>query len=149
MSEKFVNKKTIIIYAPVADVWQALTNSRMIKQYFLGVRMITDWKEGSNIISKGKWEGKEFEGKGKVMQVETQKLLTYSYWSNISGLPNIPENYHIITYELAGENEITKLTLTEENLATKEMKDRSGKLWDIIFNNLKKLLEKQEIKELE
>jgi hypothetical protein len=37
----------------------------------------------------------------------------------------------------------TKLTLTEENLATKEMKEGSDKIWDMVFDNMKKLLEKQ------
>ena len=143
MTKSFSNKKTVTIHAPVVAVWQALTYPAMIKQFFFGADMNTDWKEGSTIIIKGEWEGKEFEGKGKVLQVETQKLLRYSYWSNMSGLPDTPENYHIITYQLAAKNNSTKLSLTEENLAAQDMKDRSGKLWDMVFDNLKKLLEKQ------
>jgi uncharacterized protein YndB with AHSA1/START domain len=143
MAENFSNKKTVTIHSPVVTVWQALTDPLMIRQYFFGVEMKSDWKEGSTIIVKGEWEGKNFEGKGKVLQVETQKLLRHSYWSNMSGLPDTPENYHIITYELTAKNGSTKLTLTEENLATQDMRDRSGKLWDMVFDNMKKLLEKQ------
>jgi hypothetical protein len=48
--------------------------------------------------------GQKVEGKGKVLQMETQKLLKYSYWSNMSGLPDRPEAYHIITYQLSSKN---------------------------------------------
>jgi uncharacterized protein YndB with AHSA1/START domain len=142
MAKRFSNKKKVTIHAPVVTVWQALTDPVMIRQYFFGVEMSTDWKEGSNIIARGEWEGKKIEGNGKVLQVETQKLLRHSYWSNMSGLPDVPENYHIISYELKAKNSNTELTLTEENLATQEMKDRSAKLWDMVFDNMKKLLEK-------
>ena len=144
MAEKFSNKKSVIIEAPVVAVWQALIDPVLIKKYFFGVDSIGEWKEGNTIISKGEWQGKKFEGKAKVLQMETQKLLKHSYWSDLSGQADIPENYHIITYELLPENGNTKLTLTEENLATKEMKEQSAKLWDIIFDNLKKLLEQRD-----
>ena len=141
MAKKFSNKKSVIIEAPVAAVWQALVDPAMIKKYFFGVDSIGEWKEGNTIVSTGEWQGKKFEGKAKVLQMEAQKLLKHNYWSDLSDQADVPENYHIITYELFPENRNTKLTLTEENLATKEMKEQSAKLWDIIFDNLKKLLE--------
>ena len=144
MAGKFSNKKSIIIEAPVAAVWQALIDPVMIKKYFFGTDSMGEWKEGNTIISKGEWQGKKFGGKAKVLQMETQKLLKHSYWSDLSGHADVPENYHIITYELLPENSNTKLTLTEENLATREMKEQSAKLWDIIFDNLKKLLEQRD-----
>src|SRR5258705_4346527 len=142
MTEKFSNKKTVTIYAPVVNVWQALTDPAMISLYFFGAEMNSDWKEGSIIMVKGEWEGKKFKGNGKVLQVETQKLLRYSYWSDMSGLPERPENYHIITYKLAPKNSSTQLSLTEENLTTEAMKDRSDKLWDMALHTLLNLLEK-------
>ena len=146
MTQKFSNKKSVIIHAPVTMVWRALTEPALIKKYFFGVDIIGEWKEGNTIISKGEWQGKKFEGKYKVLQVETQKLLKYSYWSNLSGHADVPENYHIITYELSGENDNTRLTLTEENLATPEMKEQSARLWDLVFGDLKKLTEVEKVK---
>lgn len=143
MTEAFSNKKTVTIYAPATAVWQALTAPELIKNYFFGVETSGEWKEGNTVLYKGEWQGKKFEGKGKVLQLETQKLLRYSYWSNMSGMPDTPENYHIITYRLTPKKNKTELTLTEENLATKEMKENSDKIWDTVFDNMKKLLEKQ------
>jgi uncharacterized protein YndB with AHSA1/START domain len=146
MAQKFSNKKSVVIKAPVADVWAALTDPTLIKQYYLGVDTIGEWKEGNTIIFKGEWQGKKIEGNGKVLQLEDQKLLRHSYWSNISGLADEPENYHIITYELMAEDGNTILKLTEENLATQEMQEQSAKLWDMILDNLKKLLEPEKVK---
>jgi uncharacterized protein YndB with AHSA1/START domain len=145
MAQSFSNKKSVIINASVDDVWKALTDPVLIKQYYLGVDTIGEWKEGNTIVFKGEWQGKKVEGKGKVLQLEDNKLLKHSYLSNISGLEDRPENYHIVTYELAPQDSGTKLTLTEENLQSKEMQEQSAKLWDMIFGNLKKLLESEKV----
>jgi len=146
MAQSFSNKKSVVIYAPVTDVWKALTDAALIKQYYLGVDTIGEWKEGNTIIFKGEWQGKKVEGKGKVLQLEDEKLLKHSYWSNLSGLADKPENYHIVTYRLLPKNGNTELILTEENLQTKEMQEQSAKLWDMILKNLKKLLEPEKVK---
>jgi hypothetical protein len=62
--------------------------------------------------------------------------LRYSYWSNMSGAADVPENYHIITYYLQRENDHTVLTMTEENLADEKMKERSSQLWDMVFEKM-------------
>ena len=143
MAQKFSNKINVTIHAPAMAVWQALIDPAMIKQYFFGVDIIGDWKEGNTIIYQGEWQGKKFQGKGKVLQMEDEKLLRHSYWSNVSGQPDQPEFYHIISYQLEQNGDHTELALTEENLESKEMKEKSAQLWNKIFNNLKKLLEKQ------
>lgn len=141
MAEKVSLKKSVAIQAPVAAVWKALTDPELIRNYFFGVNAEGKWKEGNTIIYKGEWQGKKYEGKGKVLKVEDEKLLRHSYWSDISSIPDEPGNYHIITYKLAGKNGDTQLELTEENLDGQPMKEQSSKLWDTVFENLKKLLE--------
>jgi len=142
MSE-FSNKKSVTIHAPVNDVWRALIDPQMIRQYFFGVETSGEWKEGNTILFKGEWQGKKFESNAKVLQMEDQRLLIYSYWSTMSGMKNVPENYHIITYYLQKEEDDTILTMTEENLANEEMVQASSKLWDMVFEKLQKLLEKE------
>jgi uncharacterized protein YndB with AHSA1/START domain len=143
MADKFTNNLSIFIDAPVAKVWRSLIDPALIKQYFFGVDSIGEWTEGNTVISKGKWQGKKFEGKAKVLQVEFEKRLRHTYWSSLSGLPDVPENHHVITYELSAEKGGTTLTLTEENLPTYEMKEQSAKLWNVILDNMKKLTEKE------
>lgn len=97
MAEKFSNNKTVTIHAPVAAVWRALTDAAMIREYFFGIESIGEWKEGNTIISNGEWQGRKFRGKARVLKVENEKLLRHSYWSDMSGLPDDPAFYHIIT----------------------------------------------------
>jgi len=141
MSEKFSLTKTIKLEAPVTKVWQALTDPTLIKEYFFGVDVSSDWKEGSPLYYKGNWQGKPLESKGKILRLEAEKTFRHSYWSNLSGMPDIPENYHIVSYQLSEVNVGSLLQLTEENLQSEAMKQQSDKIWDIVFNNLKKLVE--------
>ena len=39
------------IAAPVAAVWEALTNPALIKQYMFGTDVVSDWREGSTAIT--------------------------------------------------------------------------------------------------
>ena len=56
MAKRTSLKKTIIINAPITGVCQALTDRRMIKQYFFGVETSGDWEEGNTIYYKGEWQ---------------------------------------------------------------------------------------------
>lgn len=142
MPDKFSLKKKITIHAPASKVWQALIDPAMIKQYFFGVDATGEWKEGSTVTYKGEWKGKPYEGRSKIIKIEPGKILKHSYWSEASGLQDVPENYQIVTYRLTAANGNTVLDLTEENLATEKMKELSDQTWGMVFDNLKKLLEK-------
>ena len=62
-NKKLMAKTSITITAPVTEVWQALVNPKMIKQYMFGTNVVTDWKEGSPIVWQGEWQGKAYEDK--------------------------------------------------------------------------------------
>jgi uncharacterized protein YndB with AHSA1/START domain len=139
---KHTAKASIQINAPVANVWQALTDPDLIKQYFFGVDVITDWKKGSPIIYKGEWEGKAFEEKGTVLDVEPEKFLYTNYWSVFSGLPDEPENYQSVSYDLESDGDTTTLTVTQGDIPTKEAAEHSQKNWEMVLNGLKDVAEK-------
>ena len=141
MNKAFTAKATITINAPAAKVWQALTTPEMMKQYLFGAEVVTDWKVGSSIIYKGVWEGKPFEDKGKILKFKPEKLLVSTHWSPLSGVPDSPENYHTVTYELSVQDGGTRVTLTQDNNATEEEKAHSEQNWKMVLDGLKKLLE--------
>ena len=64
------------IDSPVSKVWEALTKPELIRQYFFGTQASSDWKEGSPITFKGEWEGKKYEDKGTILDIEPNKTLT-------------------------------------------------------------------------
>jgi uncharacterized protein YndB with AHSA1/START domain len=141
MSETFIAKATIIINAPASRVWDALTKPDLIKQYLFGTHVTTDWKVGSPITYEGTWEGKAYKDKGKVLQVEPGKLLVSTFWSALSGLPDVPENYQTVRYDLSPEGNGTKLTLTQDNNATQADANHSAQNWSMVLEGMKKLLE--------
>lgn len=141
MNKTFVAKATIIFNAPASRVWDALTKPELIKQYLFGTQVMTDWQVGSPITYEGIWEGKAYKDKGKVLQVEPGKLLVSTFWSSLSGLPDIPESYQTVRYDLSAEGGGTQLTITQDNNATQEEADHSAQNWRMVLDGMKKLLE--------
>ena len=141
MNDKFTAKATATINAPVSKVWQALINPEIIKQYLFNTEVISDWKAGSPILYRGEWEGKAFEDKGKILEIEPEKVLKSTHWSPLSGVPDSPENYHTVTYTLAEKGDSTEVTITQDNSASAEEKAHSEKNWQTVLKGMKNLLE--------
>jgi len=131
----------IKINASADEVWDALINPETIKKYMFGATVASDWKIGSKIIWKGEWQGKPYEDKGKILQFVPKKKLQYSHFSPLSGLPDIPENYHTVSIILSEEEEETVVTLIQDNNETEEAKEHSEKNWKMMLSGLKKKLE--------
>ena len=141
MNKKFTAKVTISINAPASKVWNALTKPELIKQYLFGTQVTTDWQVGSPITYEGVWEGKPYKDKGQVLQVEPGRLLVSTFWSALSGLPDVPESYQTVSYELSAEGGGTRLTLTQDNNNTQEDANHSEQNWKMVLGEMKKLLE--------
>ena len=141
MSKTPIAKATATINAPASKVWDALTKPEQIKQYMFGTQVSTDWKVGSPITYKGEWKGKAYEDKGKVLEIEPRKRLVSTFWSALAGLPDKPENYKTVGYDLAPEGDRTKLTITQDNNASQEEAKEAEKNWRMVLDGIKKLLE--------
>ena len=141
MSKGFVAKQSIAINAPAAKVWDALVNPDMIKRYLFGTNTISDWKVGRPIVFRGEWEGKTYEDKGVILRLEPGRLLEYTYFSSLSKLPDVPENYQTVTIELSSREAHTFLSLSQDNSLTREAQEHSEKNWGMVLGTLKKLLE--------
>ena len=141
ISANNIAKAETTINASADKVWTALTDPEKIKKYMFGTTVVSDWKEGGKIVWKGEWEGKSYEDKGKILILEPNKKLQYSHFSPLTGLEDIPENYHIVTIDLTEKDGQTTVTLTQGNNADEKTKDHSEKNWKMMLASLKKLLE--------
>lgn len=141
MTNDLTLTKSIKINASTAKVWEALTNPELIKQYFFGTECISDWKKGSPILYKGMWDGKPYEDKGNILDIETGKFIHYNYWSSFSGTADLPENYVEIKYELKEDNGDTIFTVIQSGFKTQEAHDHSDTNWGYVMDGLKKMLE--------
>lgn len=143
LKSEIVGSSSVLINATPSKVWEALTKPEIIKQYFFGTDTVTDWKVGHPIVFKGEWQGKSYEDKGTVLDFQPDKLLSYSYWSSMSGMEDKPENYARVAYQLAEQSGQTKLIITQNNIPDEETKEHSESNWKKVLDGLKSLLEKK------
>jgi len=138
----YTAKQSITIAASRAKVWEALTKPELVKQYFFGTNVESSWKKGAPIRFTGEWEGKPYEDKGIILDIEKEKLLKYSYYSSWTGKPDAPENYHNVTYKLNDMGGNTEYIVEQEGLETEDAARHTEQNWASIMEELRKLLEK-------
>ena len=141
MRKPLVALATTTVEAPIAKVWDALVNPASIKQYMFGTNVTSEWKEGSGIVWKGEWQGKAYEDRGTILKVQPGRLLQYTHFSPLSGLPDAPEHYHTITIEFAEDRQGTRVSLSQDNNASEQARDHSQRNWETVLAGMKKLVE--------
>jgi uncharacterized protein YndB with AHSA1/START domain len=129
------------IAAPAARVWQALTDPAIIARYFFGTTVITDWQPGSPIVWQGEYQGRPYQDKGQILEVEPGRRLKVTHFSPMTGQPDVPENYHTITYEIDERDGTTQLTLSQDNNGDKAEAQRATQTWETMLAALKKTVE--------
>ena len=143
MKKSLVFRQSIRINAPPAKVWAALTSPVLTKKFMFGSEAISDWKAGSTLTSR--LEGSSKVLKGKIVALEPEKRLSYTIIDPESGYPGIPENYTMVTYELAGERGETIVSVSEEDFAVvtegEERYKRMVRGWVMTLNRLKEVVE--------
>ena len=132
---------SIVIQAPRKRVWEALTKPELVKQYFFGTDLVTDWMPGSPLVFRGEWEGKTYEDRGTVREFEPERTLSYDYWSSFSGHEDTPERRQIIRYELADKDGGVEVKVHQSNVDTQERADHSKENWNGVLAGLKKFVE--------
>jgi uncharacterized protein YndB with AHSA1/START domain len=132
---------SITIDAPIDRVWQAITTPSQIKRWFLGVDTETDWQVGSPIVHRGEYEGRPYIDKGEILSFEPPRLLRHSHWSDLSGRPDAPDAYQVVSWALAEVDGSTRVVITETNLPSDEAAQLSESTWTTILRNLKSTLE--------
>jgi uncharacterized protein YndB with AHSA1/START domain len=132
----------IEISASPEQVWTALTDPEQIKRFMFGSEVETDWRPGSPIAWKGVFEGKEYADKGEILEVQPGRRLRVTHFSPLSGQPDVPENYHTLTYELEKQGSMTHVSLSQDNNATEEEAEHSAGMWAKMLTDLKENVER-------
>jgi uncharacterized protein YndB with AHSA1/START domain len=149
MAEKLAVVSSIAIDAPASKVWDALINPEQTKKYMFGCETVSDWKPGSPLMWKGIYAGKEvIFVKGTILEIQPDKLLRYTVIDPNSEMPDIPENYLNVTYQLAEADGKTVFTVTQDGFeqaadGQKRYKEtyNNGEGWNPILVQIKKLVE--------
>jgi len=133
---------TTEIAAPPERVWAALVDPASVKEFMFGSDVVTDWNPGSPILFRGMWEGKPYEDKGVIVDVEEPVVLRYTHYSPISGAPDVPESYHTLTYSLEPIPLGTRLTLTQDNNETEAAAEHSAGMWRQMLEGVREVVER-------
>jgi uncharacterized protein YndB with AHSA1/START domain len=141
MATDLIAKASEVVEAPVQNVWDALVDPKAIKEYMFGTTVTSDWRKGSPIAWKGEYQGKAYEDKGVILEMEPGRTLKYSHFSPLSGQPDEPENYHNVTIELIEEDHATRVSLSQDNNPDEEAREHSAKNWETMLTGLKKYVE--------
>ena len=134
------------INVPPKKVWDALTNKEKLRSFFFGSEIDSTWKVGAPITFRGEFNGHRYEDKGVIKTVQPEKKLSFTHWSSLSKMPDKPENYHIVTFDLAPAGKGTEVTLTQENQnesepRTPKVTEELKKNWSMLLDGLKKVVE--------
>jgi uncharacterized protein YndB with AHSA1/START domain len=138
---------SIVVDATPHDIWSVLTDPAMTPKYFMGARIETDWQAGSPVTFHGEWKGTSYEDKGEILAVVPEQTLRFSHWSSMGGTDDVPENYHVVAFDLEDAGDGTNVTLTQGNLlggvsdSDRESRESYEANWASTLEGLKGLAE--------
>jgi len=142
MSRGFDAIRVVRIDAPPDRVWAALTEPELVRGYMHGTNLSTTWTVGDPITWSGEWKGKAYVDKGTVLEVDPVQHLRYTHWSPMGGSPDVPENYHTVSVDLAADGDGTRLSLTQDNNPTQADADAMAEHnWGPMLDGLKAVAE--------
>ena len=125
-----------------------ITDPELIREYFFGTTVTTDWRVGSSITFAGEWNGRPYADKGEILVFRPCEELSYSHWSPLSGTEDVRENYHVVEIALAEGGKGTRVTLTQSNLsggvsdADRASREDYEKNWKAMLDGLRALVER-------
>jgi len=135
------NISAVTINAPIAKVWEALTQPELVKKWQSGSNLLTDWKVGSEIRFKNEWNGQVFEQWGKVLEFTPYEIIKYTLFVPVQDLEDKPENYFTMSYVLSQNSDSVHLLINQEDHRPGSVQDEPNGEENEILNALKVLLE--------
>lgn len=144
MEKGLVARARVAIEASPAEVWSALVTPETVARYMFGTTVVSGWEEGGAIRWRGEWKGRAYEDHGRLLRVRPARLLRYSHYSPLSGLPDVPENHHTVTIELSpGPGGRTEVSLSQDNNATEDARMHSEANWRMVLDGLRRVVEER------
>jgi uncharacterized protein YndB with AHSA1/START domain len=143
-SQQLKSEKSIILNTDPKSLWKVLTEPRFTKEYMFNCEVKLDWKKGSSITWKGKFEGYEAYQKGEILDIVTMERIKYSTLDPNFGLEDKSENYIHVSYFLKELGNGTELTIVNETFdGNEERIDHINQGWEMVINKLKETAERE------
>jgi len=120
-------------------LWQALTESKFIRQYFYATTQECTWKRGSSWVMRAP-DGRTVDA-GEVLESKPPRKLVLK-WRNELKKEYHDEGFSRMTYELEKSGDLVILTVTHEmDVADSKFIEGVSGGWPPILSSLKSLLE--------
>jgi uncharacterized protein YndB with AHSA1/START domain len=137
-----VARAEVIVTAPRSAVWGALTDPEQVRSWMMGTTLTTDWEVGSPITWRGEMDGRPYEDKGEVLEVEEQSRLSMTHYSPLMGQEDRPENYHTVTWTLTPTRDgRTTVALEQDGNDSQEQAEQFSQNWQQMLESLKQTVE--------
>lgn len=145
MNDNLIVEKSVEIAAATSQVWRALTEPDLIRQWMDGAHVESLWEPGSDITFTGTMPNfnKKYRDRGTVLAIVLEKVLQYSHWSEMTRLPDLPQNRTMITFRLDPLDGKTRLTIRQENFHGEVEYKHANFFWGVALYMMKNLLEQQ------
>lgn len=146
MTSHLVVEQSIDMNATPEQVWEALTTPALTEQYFFNCRVESNWKQGDTITYTMDMRGEEVTVvKGTVLHIDPGTHIEYTVFAPGLNLPDVPENYTHVTYDISEQNGVTTLRVTQGDFALvengAERFSETGPMWEATLEGLKTLVE--------
>jgi uncharacterized protein YndB with AHSA1/START domain len=141
VAQDLTASSSVRIKAEPAAIWAAITDPELVSQAFFGAKVETDWRPGGPITWSGDWQGKPFRDHGEIVKIEPNKVLQFTHFSPLTGQPDVPENYHTVTFALVQQGDQTELTINQSAASEDEVKHSEAN-WTQVLESIKKLVER-------
>lgn len=126
MRHDLIVAETGLIDASLEKVWRGLTDPEIIKLYLHGTQTITDWKVGSAIVFQGEYQDQIYRDHGQILEYTPLQKISYTYFSGFFGLPDVPENYMVVSYLLEDRGQgQTALTWMQSGYADEAAQEKA------------------------
>ena len=137
-------KREILIGATPEAVFDALTTSERIVEYFPLEKVTSSWTVGGELRMQGTANGEKFTDAGVIRSLVRPKLFEYTYWSNNHGTENRPVNQVSVQYSLRKEARGTRVTLVQSNLPSPDYCALMNDVWDSLLQSLRLYVESRD-----
>lgn len=132
----FVAKAMKVVDADPEQCWRALTDPALVKEYFFGTTVESDWQIGSPVTYSGEWEGKPYQDHGTVLDRAEPLRLVTSFFSPMSGKEDVPENYQRVSYRIQPVDGGCRVTVEQTGNDSEEAAEHSSSNWQMILDGL-------------
>ena len=139
------------IAASTQEVWHALTDPTLIREYFMGATVTSDWTVGDVITWSGEWSGHGYADKGLILALEPHQRLSFSHWSALSGTNDDVEHRHIIDIRLVPIDDGTEVILSQANMSNRVTPDDRAHRgdyesnWREVLRGLREVVERDHV----